>query len=1664
MTIHQKIEIWKNKLLDLGKRNRLLNYKDTKRSNLRMLEPNMRDLWKWFVVNEKTIEFPYIDDSQLLIQQEEAAHTVFSFIKTNQTLLEQQKTLHNLRDKTKIAKEEQGINILYLSFGFLRWSERADSQQYFDAPIVLVPVELKVESIISPYILSLHEDEIIVNPTLAYKLKTDYGINLPEFDPDDGLEHYLNIIQDMVSATDHLRVDIGITLSLLSFLKINMYDDLTKNEDRVKNHSIIRALAGDASALSQGANFSQLHNYDHDTQLAPIDMFQVIDADSSQQDAILLSKKGDSFVLQGPPGTGKSQTITNIIAENLAAGKKILFVSEKVAALDVVHKRLLTANLADFCLVLHSHHTNKKEILAQLAAMLDKSTKKALLQDSVYQKLDRLKSLKERLNMYAQQLFAVVPPLQKTIYDVYGNLAMFSNYKNVIFDIPAIESITPNILHNHLQLLTQLALTMDNSEVTSKYNPWNGVSIAFVTNEIRSNIHTKLPQLLTKLKSLVKTLGDINSQLQLHHPPTYAGLIEVHEVLQLASHAHLIPLNLIYKENIVDLQHAVVVYKQQSLQFYQLRTELGVVLSALKKYNPIVETDNLSYVVQNVQINEIRTNIANFQLKYPSLANWNHEPTNNIQELFNQLFIHFEKIADCKKHIFAEYEKELFDIDYKSMLQRFKTEYRSFLKYFKSQYRKDVKLIQGSKKHFVQKPSDQEIVTALLKLREIDESQAWIKQNTPKLTLYFGAYFDENNPDLAAMKNFFDIYNLLTQAHETLNQLSKIAQGFADFENSRKLQFGDLYNGIPTDWDALSQALIWALSFKEMRTKYQLNNNFVELVCRNQHIKSLCTTYDTQLVQLLGDTHQEMYWFANLFTDSTAMLHISLNDLIARVETAHSNLHLLELWITHRDAKNACLRAGLGDYIQKIEIHNIQHDHVTPIFEKRFYQLWLDTFLPHYPAVQYFQRKAQENAIQEFVQLDQLQLTIASQRIQKKLIDGLPSLDLITTGNDELSILKREINRQRRIMPLRKLFTAIPNLLLKLKPCLMMSPLSVSMFLVSDNYEFDMVIFDEASQINTENALGAILRGKQVIIAGDNKQLPPTNFFNSTSSDNDFDSNDDDDDGQDVFESVLDESRLFPACTLRWHYRSRHEHLIAFSNAKFYRNNLITFPANVERIPDNGVEYEYVPTGVYDRGGKTGNANEAARVAELVFSHFEKHPNRSLGVIAFGEAQQQAIDTVIRRIRKQQQQFEPFFDESREEAFFVKNLENVQGDERDTIIFSIGYARDPQGKFLMNFGPLNRSGGERRLNVAITRAKYNLKLVGSILPDEIDVDRVSSDGPKLLRAYIDYAMHGPGTIMREIIEPSTIQHDSPFESAVYTFLESKGYKIRTQVGCSGYRIDMAIKHPTISGRYVIGIECDGATYHSTRTARERDRLRQSVLEDMGWTIYRVWSTDWIKHPDVEGQKLVNAIDAAINGYTVNRPESSPSNSVVHEYVQLAEKERDAINPYGLGHYTQTLLQPNGSNVKGMDEYISEIIQNEYPVHADILFERVNAAFGSSYSKQDMRKKLHKTLAFVDDSIKKGEFYYPRGYTSVIPRAINNTRTIEHISLDEIAAAMLIIITKTYGITKEELFKVTRDAYGYQRSGNRIQEAFNQSFDLVMGSGQVKEIEGKLRKI
>ena len=499
-----------------------------------------------------------------------------------------------------------------------------------------------------------------------------------------------------------------------------------------------------------------------------------------------------------------------------------------------------------------------------------------------------------------------------------------------------------------------------------------------------------------------------------------------------------------------------------------------------------------------------------------------------------------------------------------------------------------------------------------------------------------------------------------------------------------------------------------------------------------------------------------------------------------------------------------------------------------------------------------------------------------------------------------------------------------------------------------------------------------------------------------------------------------------------------------------------------------------MPDGFYDRGGKKGYLVEVNKIADLVFEHFRKQPHRSLGIIAFGEVQQQAIETVIRERRMKNQEFESFFAEDKEEAFFVKNLENVQGDERDTIIFSIGYAKDNAGIFRMYFGPLSKSGGERRLNVAITRAKYNVKLVGSIMPTDINTDKISSEGPKLLRAYIDFAINGPSILEREISESDIAEHDSPFEEAVYNFLERKGYRLGTQVGCSGYRIDMAVKHPTLSGIYVLGIECDGAAYHSARTARERDRLRQDVLENMGWKIYRIWSTDWIKDPVTEGAKLLEAVEDAIACYGVveeivpESPSEEQHNECAADFVSVEEKKTSiqaSSNPYGFEE-TQlpnfSALPRNRYGYLELTDCIMEVVNKEYPVHYELLCQRLAPLLGKEKATVTVRREADYGLSQLGNRvIRKGDFLFPAKYET-IPIRLPNSRKIQHICVDELAEAMHRILQTCIGTTRDALSAETTRVYGFNRAGQNISLAMSKAIDMLIETGRVEELEGKLR--
>jgi very-short-patch-repair endonuclease len=595
----------------------------------------------------------------------------------------------------------------------------------------------------------------------------------------------------------------------------------------------------------------------------------------------------------------------------------------------------------------------------------------------------------------------------------------------------------------------------------------------------------------------------------------------------------------------------------------------------------------------------------------------------------------------------------------------------------------------------------------------------------------------------------------------------------------------------------------------------------------------------------------------------------TLADLEGWLTERSGDAQRLREWTLFCEVEREIAQAGLSPVLVEVLDGRVKPAEASTAFRARFLCLWLDAVYEHSPAMRQFSTDTHERLIERFRELDRRSVATGAARIRRFQLTR-PERPRLVGGDapstSELGTLLREVNKKRRHMPLRKLFAAIPTLLPRLKPCLMMSPLAVSAYLDSPDIRFDLVIFDEASQVRPHDAICAIYRGGQLVVAGDQKQLPPTSFFDRALADDGFsDEEAEGGGGLADFESILDIccSLGLPRRRLRWHYRSRREGLIAFANHHVYGNELVTFPSVHDVAGNPAVAFEYVAGGRWKAGAGNGfNDVEARRVAELVMAHFRDHPDQSLGVIAFSQRQQLRILDELERLRRAAPDLEQFFSEDREEPFFVKNLENVQGDERDVVFLGIGYGPDETGRVAMRFGPLNRQGGERRLNVAVTRARQRMTVVSSMRAQDIDLSRTGAVGARLLRAYLDYAERGTEALRSGVTEAGDRDFDSPFEREVFEELTRRGLTMHPQVGCSGFRIDLAVVDPERPGRYLLGVECDGATYHSSATARDRDRLRQQVLEDLGWKICRIWSTDWLRDRGWQVRRVLSALEEA----------------------------------------------------------------------------------------------------------------------------------------------------------------------------------------------------------
>ena len=723
--------------------------------------------------------------------------------------------------------------------------------------------------------------------------------------------------------------------------------------------------------------------------------------------------------------------------------------------------------------------------------------------------------------------------------------------------------------------------------------------------------------------------------------------------------------------------------------------------------------------------------------------------------------------------------------------------------------------------------------------------------------------------------------------------------------------------------------------------------------------------------------------------------------------------------------------------------------YLVALFERACFSAWMETAFCERPVLNEFDGDTHEEIINRFCQLDKGLFQHNRALVAHRHWERLPR----QPGGGQLAVLRREFEKKRRHLPLRKLMTEAGNAIQRIKPVFMMSPLSIAKFIPPDSVHFDLVIFDEASQVRPVEAFGAVLRGQQAVVVGDSKQLPPTTFFDREEDDEDPSETAD-------LESILGMFHGAPERMLRWHYRSRHESLITVSNSEFYDNRLIVFPSPDKERKEVGLVFEHDDGNLY-RPGHSGSLNEgeARAVARAVMEHARTFPKLTLGVAAFSLSQARRIEYEIDRLRKENSSGEAFFTAHPEEPFFVKNLENVQGDERDVILISVGYGKDERGFISMNFGPLNKDGGERRLNVLITRARRRCVVHSNFVADDLDMRRTNARGVKSLKTFLKYAQ----TEILDVPEPpSKGEPDSPFEKAVAAGLRDCGHDINHQVGSGRFFIDLAVVDPKQPGRYLLGIECDGATYHSARSARDRDRLRQQVLEENGWTIHRIWSTDWFRNPPQELAKAEEAIRrAAVDQPGGGDPDVPPTCCLPRD--EPDEPVENPAYPYRTAcpEILSVFLKFDEFHESLLD-YIVQIVAVESPVHVDEVALRIAKGAGHQKAGKRIRRRIRAAARLgvgEDKLVRKDDFLWRPGHGEVVIRrrddVHSNLRQPDKIAPEEICAALLHAVRASHGIDKDGAVEEACRLFGYKRTGAKIVARFTDVLRDLVKNGELE---------
>ncbi len=1572
---------WQSELLDLSNRNRLLNFRnlETRPSALRLEEPHPETIFD-ALLDGKTLTIVGTDldedDSSTVhttalpgidLPTDSTARTGSSSLKqgTARASLPTDRTNRvalRLASRAKASLQEQGISTLYAAFGLLKWQEKQGARRLNTdplAPIVLLPISIREEVTTGVFRISSSGSEPEVNLTLSERLKKDFGFELDvALDDDTRLADVLSEVRKVVAGREEWEVRNEVYLGHFQFHKLRMYKDLEEHESLAGQHEIIRALAldtGSIGALSEGVPPEE----GLDERFSPTDTFTILDADASQLLAIEASTRGTQFIVSGPPGTGKSQTIANIIAENLAAKKTILFVSEKSAAIEVVHRRVTESGLGDHCLMLHSHKANKRDVIQELGDQLDLAPSSPPKDDSEL-RLKQLADVRSHLDDYSESLHRVHAPMMRSAFWAIGQLASLDSVPLLSLTPPPMSRFTPEVLDEQIQTIRQLSRFLPVLEAGANH-PWNGFAKRELTLVDRSVLQETLRLLPEHVATLQNEASRVATALGIEPPLT------IEAVRQMLEAALMLP-------------------------------ESGGIRAAWLNPGMIGEAEAL--VVEAV-----------------AQAEAMHGPLTKILERY-----HSEILAVANDETLAAYEKH------------------PLVRLFSSNFKHDRACVRGAAKNGQGYGVDVEI-NDLKTALEINKHVSWFHQHEDRL---------------AALARHVPV-----AAEEIYPETWRRVQ--AGLENAKALLKS--FNGTPPP-----AVISMAESGEGVESIHEAGRRLAEsLALAKSSIETL-----------------RKYFEPGAFLSGARVDSAHLDSMRSWIELRTSSLDSLDTWLQTQIALERVQRSGLSEVTKALRERKVAPEDWTKTYQKLVLTHWLDWIMQNDPGLRTFNKGEREEAIERFRSLDHFSIGTASDRIHQKLIRERPAYANI----GEPAILHNERVKQRRHMPLRRLFQRLPNLIPQLKPCLMMSPLSVAQYLPANLYKFDIVIFDEASQVRPHDAIGAIMRGKQLIVAGDSKQLPPTSFFDKVSDEVESD--------EEMLvdirghESILDllKAKNMPELDLRWHYRSRHEDLIAFSNTHIYKSRLITFPTPASgRTPDFGVHLDYVPDGRYVMiPGKNGesshrvNEREAARVVELVLQHARNRPNNSLGVVTLGLNHKETIDEALTQARRADPTLEEFFDEERPEPFFVKALEQVQGDERDVIIISIGYGKNENGALSHNFGPVNRQGGERRLNVLVTRARNQVIVVSSIKASDIDLTRIKSAslGPPLFKSYLDFAERG-SIALQTMTTGGDGDYESPFELEVGEALARLGYVVHRQVGCSKFRIDLAIVHPDHPGRYLLGIECDGKAYHQAKTARDRDRLRQEILENLGWTIHRIWSTAWIRNPERELEQVVERVQSLLiedrecrtriedHSLPLKRAPQAlfppADDSTARNRAPLAPQAEPRINR-SLVAFPYLVAQ---INTRGEHDFLSawkslvaenviEVARIEGPIHHDLLIRRVSNGWGYERAGTRIVSHIDAAIRFAERQEKiicRGNFIWASEMERVVPRGADpegTVRRIEHISDEELVAGMSQVLASALSLSESDLVTLTARFFGYQRTGRDIKQRLAQVIPKAVQRG------------